>query len=164
MLQRIQTIYLLVTFIFTVLLMILPMGYLLQDGMIETFKLNAVGAYQLIADPTTSNVSSQFVKGAWALFFLICLIMGTTTFDILLFKKRMLQIRVAIFNMMLQLGIYALFALYYFFLMPNQGVVSGIFQPAWTIVLPIINVILTYLAVRAIGADEALVRSLDRLR
>lgn len=30
--------------------------------------------------------------------------------------------------------------------------------------LPIINIILTYLAIRAIGKDEALVRSLDRLR
>lgn len=30
--------------------------------------------------------------------------------------------------------------------------------------LPFINIILTYLAIRAIGKDEALVRSLDRLR
>ena len=28
----------------------------------------------------------------------------------------------------------------------------------------VINIILTYLAIRAIGRDEALVRSLDRLR
>ena len=48
--------------------------------------------------------------------------------------------------------------------MPNQGVIQGSFQPNWTIVLPIVNVILTYLAIRAIGSDEALVRSLDRLR
>ena len=30
--------------------------------------------------------------------------------------------------------------------------------------IPFINIILTYLAIRAIGKDEALVRSLDRLR
>ena len=30
--------------------------------------------------------------------------------------------------------------------------------------LPLVNIILTYLAIRAIGKDEALVRSLDRLR
>ncbi len=164
MLQRIQTIYLLVTFVLTVLLFFLPMGYDMRDGVIEEFELNAVGAYHIVTDPNTSVVSTQFVKGAWALFALVSIILGVTAFDILLFKKRIFQIRVAIFNMMLHLGIYALFALYYFFLMPNQGVIGGSFNPNWTILLPLINVILTYLAIRAIGSDEALVRSLDRIR
>lgn len=164
MLQRIQTVYLIVTFILTVLLLFLPMGYMLHDGMVESFKVNAMGAYQLISDPATSSLSSEMVQCAWALLILVCLIMGTTVYDILLFRKRILQIRLAVFNIMLQLGIYAMFALYYFFLMPNQGVIEGIYQPSWTIVIPIINVILTYLAIRAIGADEALIRSLDRLR
>ena len=165
MLQRIQTVYLLVTFILTVLLFFLPMGFdVMGDGAVRTFELNAVGAYQIITDANSSDVTTQFVKGAWALFALVSIILGVTAYDILLFSRRLFQIRVAIFNMMLHLGIYALFAFYYFFLMPNQGVIQGSFQPNWTIVLPIVNVILTYLAIRAIGSDEALVRSLDRLR
>lgn len=164
MLQRIQTVYLLVTFILTVLMLILPMGYMLQDGMLETFKLNGVGAYRLVTDEAGAVVASQFEQGAWALFILICLIMGVTVYAILSFKKRIFQIRVAIFNMILHMGVYALFALYYFFLMPNQHVIEGVFQPSYTILFPLFNVVLTYLAIRAIGADEALVRSLDRLR
>ncbi len=164
MLQRVQSIYLLVTFILTLLLLILPMGYILQDGMLEVFKVNAVGAYALVSDPSQSSVSSQMVETAWTLFILVCIILGLTIYDIFMFRKRMLQIRIAVFNMLLQLGIYALFAFYYFFLMPNQGIISGVFQPSWTILIPILNVILTYLAIRKIGADEALIRSLDRLR
>lgn len=164
MLQRIQTVYLIVTFILTVLLLFLPMGYMLHDGMVESFKVNAMGAYQLISDPATSSLSSEMVQCAWALLILVCLIMGTTVYDILLFRKRILQIRLAIFNMILHMGVYALFALYYFFLMPNQHVIEGVFQPSYTILFPLFNVVLTYLAIRAIGADEALVRSLDRLR
>ncbi len=165
MLQRIQTIYLLVTFILTVLLFFLPMGFdMVGGGAEKAFELNAVGAYQIISDPGTSTTTTQFAKGAWALFALVSIILGVTAYDILLFKRRIFQIRVAIFNMMLHLGVYVLFAFYYFFLMPNQGVIQGSFQPNWTIVLPIVNVILTYLAIRAIGSDEALVRSLDRLR
>lgn len=164
MLQRIQTVYLFVTLILTVLLLILPMGYMLRDGVEEVFKLNAVGAYGLTKDPATSVMTSQLTSGAWAMFVLVCLLMGSIVFDIILFKKRILQIRVAIFNMMIHLGLYAMFALYYFFLMPNQGVIAGTFSPSFAIIFPIINVILTYLAIRAIGADEALIRSLDRLR
>lgn len=165
MLQRIQTIYLLVTFILTVLLFFLPMGYdMIGEGAAKAFELNAVGAYQVISDPSTSTTSTQLAKGAWTLFALASIILGVTAYDILLFKRRIFQIRVAIFNMMLHLGIYVLFAFYYFFLMPNQGIIQGSFQPNWTIVLPLVNVILTYLAIRAIGSDEALVRSLDRIR
>lgn len=164
MLQRIQTVYLLVTFVFTVLLFFVPMGYVMKDGVVQAFELNAVGAYQIITDPNTSVVSTQFVKGAWALFALVSLILGVTAFDILLFKRRIFQIRVAIFNITLHLGIYALFLLYYDFLMPNQGVFQGSLTPNWAVLLPLFNAILTYLAIRAIGSDEALVRSLDRIR
>lgn len=164
MLQRIQTVYLLVTFVLTVLLFFIPMGDVMKDGVMPVFELNAVGAYQIITDPNTSITTVQFVKGAWALFALVSIILGVTVFDILLFKRRIFQIRVAIFNIMLHLGIYALFLLYYDFLMPNQGVFEGSLSPNWTILLPLVNCILTYLAIRAIGSDEALVRSLDRIR
>lgn len=164
MIQRIQTIYLLVTFIFTALLLVLPMGYMMHDGVVESFKLNAVGAYALVTNPATNVVTSQLTQGAWALLVLVCILLGTTVYDILSFRKRIFQIRLAVFNIVLQMGVYAMFAFYYFFLMPNQQVIEGVFRPSWTILLPIFNVILTYLAIRKIGADEALIRSLDRIR
>ena len=109
MLQRIQTVYLLVTFILTVLLFFLPMGFdVVGEGAEKTFELNAVGAYRIISDPSTATSTTQFTKGAWALFALVSIILGVTAYDILLFKRRIFQIRVAIFNMMLHLGIYAL--------------------------------------------------------
>ena len=54
----------------------------------------------------------------------------------------------------------------YFFYNKSNGIVEDIIPShiLMPFALPFINIILTYLAIRAIGKDEALVRSLDRLR
>jgi hypothetical protein len=38
------------------------------------------------------------------------------------------------------------------------------FSASWTICLPFVAIILNWLAIRGIGADEALVKAYDRLR
>ena len=74
----------------------------------------------------------------------------------------MLQIRLSIFNIVLMIGFYLYFGFIIFKLHPVESLQ---FQKVGVgIIMPIIAVILTVLAIRKIGADEALVRSLDRLR
>ena len=38
------------------------------------------------------------------------------------------------------------------------------FSPSWTVCLPLVAIILNWLAIRAIGKDEVLVKAHDRLR
>ena len=38
------------------------------------------------------------------------------------------------------------------------------FSASWTVCLPLVSLILNWLAIRGIGADEALVKAYDRLR
>ena len=71
----------------------------------------------------------------------------------------MLQIRLAIFSIVMMVGYYLALVAYIFLLAENTT-----FSASWSICLPLIGIILNWLAVRAIGADEALVRAYDRLR
>jgi hypothetical protein len=85
--------------------------------------------------------------------------------SIFMFKKRILQMRLNSFNIVLMLFQIISMIAYFFYFKSNavaeEVLPSHILLP---FALPIINIILTYLAIRAIGKDEALVRSLDRLR
>ena len=55
---------------------------------------------------------------------------------------------------------YYLALLAYIFLLADDTT----FSASWTVCLPLVGIILNWLAIRAIGADEALVRAYDRLR
>jgi len=77
---------------------------------------------------------------------------------ILLFKARMVQIRISIFNTVVLLGLQGWIAYYYF----SISISSASFS--FTAVFPSAAAILTILAIRYIGRDEAIVRAMNRLR
>jgi hypothetical protein len=77
--------------------------------------------------------------------------------SIFLYKKRMLQIRFSVFNIILMIG-YQIWLTYKYFTAPTGSVFSV------TVVFPVIAAILTFMAVRYIARDEALVRSVNSLR
>jgi hypothetical protein len=89
----------------------------------------------------------------------LCLLI--TIITIFLYKKRMLQIRFSVFNIMLLLGLQGL--MYYFFRVAERTL-SGSGTFSFLFIFPLVAAILVFLALRAISRDEALVRSLDRLR
>jgi cell shape-determining protein MreD len=86
-------------------------------------------------------------------------------FTIVLFKNRMLQIRLCAVELVLLLGSQVFMAIYYYlgnrmfsqFEYHAQGIHIAI-------IFPLVAIILDYLALRAIFRDEMLVRSLDRIR
>jgi len=80
---------------------------------------------------------------------------------IFLYKRRILQMRLCSFNIILNV-LTLLLVVLDIYLAHNKG--ESDIQLFWPVVIMPINVILLYLAIRAIGKDEALVRSLDRLR
>ena len=143
MLQRIQTVYLLIIMALTIAILFLPLAVLQSGDQLFTF--DATGISTMAAQP-------ELIYPTWGLFAL----------TIFLFKKRILQIRICVFNAILMLGFYGLFAFFYWDLGNQKEIFSLSLKIAFS--FPLISLILDYLAIRNIGADEALVRSLDRLR
>ena len=153
MLQRIQTVYLLVVVALTVTMLFLPLAVLQLGDQLFTFDATGV---------TTMAEQPELIYPTWGLFALVVIISLLAFLIIFLFKNRILQIRLCVFNSILMLGFYGLFAFFYWSVKGQMESVSMSFKFALS--FPLISLILNYLAIRNIGADEALVRSLDRLR
>ena len=72
----------------------------------------------------------------------------------------MLQIRLTLFNIILLIGYYVTMIVFVFMLKDENST----FVPSWSVCLPLISIILNWLAIRAIGKDEMLVKAYERLR
>ncbi len=159
MIQRIQTLYLFLVAACMVLLMCFaPIQFLTPEtaDLQQQYQI-AFLHIQNITDPAAiTNVSS-----VWALAVLEITIAALALTTIFLFRKRLLQARLCIINIFLMIGYYAVLAVYIFFACKQLGV--DWFINVWS-ALPIIGIILTFMAMRAIAKDEALVRAADRLR
>lgn len=149
MIQRIQSVYLLVVTILLVVCLCFPVGsYISADYSVSTFTNLCITAPDGVKD-----------YSPWALFAILLISAALAFVTIFLFKKRMLQIRLTIFNTVLLLGYYGILAA--FILMSET---KDTFSVSWTVCLPVVSIILNWLAIRAIGKDEVLVKAYDRLR
>lgn len=161
MLQRIQSIYLLLAVVCAVLCMCMPIGYFNYEDGAEVAR--AASLYNLYAS-VPSEVVGQFEHTftPWvALFVVLALVATMHTLAIFLFKRRALQMRLTNLANLVLIGYYI--AGVVFVLMANNE--SGTsFRPTLWAALPLVALILGYMAFRAILKDEMLVRSLDRLR
>lgn len=98
----------------------------------------------------------------WGLFVVGIISSVLALITVFLYKQRMLQIRISIFNIVVMIGFYLYFGFILYKIYPVENLQ---FQKVGIgIIMPFIAIILTILAIRKIGADEALVRSLQRLR
>jgi hypothetical protein len=153
MIQRIQTLFLLGSLVCTGLFFFLPFGNLINKDLTEI----AI----LITGVSFQKGESVMVYPMLPLLIMFILINLTTLTNIFLFKKRMLQIRLSIFNAIMQLGSFGML----FFYLADISKKSGLdYNNGILIILPVIGAILSFLAMRAIAKDEALVRSVSRLR
>ena len=145
--------YLLIAFILGCLTFFLPiMNFATPEG---DYSLSCLGLR--FTDPANSKV----LEHLWALVAISAIIPIISLITINLYKHRTAQIRLSIFNMLLMLGYYAIYFFYFYYIGVKYNV-SATF--AWPVVLPVVSLILTWLAIRAIAKDEALVQSLNRLR
>lgn len=153
MLQRIQTVYLLIIVVLTIATLFLPLAVWHTGG--EFFSFDASGVSSVGDQP-------ELIYPTWSLFILTAAIALIALITIFLYKKRILQIRLRVFNALLMLGFYGLFAFLAWIIKDQLS--DAAVSVKIGLCFPLINLILDYLAIRNIGADEALVRSLDRLR
>jgi len=153
MLQRIQTVYLLIVVALIVATLFLPLATIQIEDVFYSYNASGI---------STMNGEPELVYPAWGLFALTAIIALIALCSIFMFKKRVVQIRLCIFNMLLMLGFYGIFV-YIAYVVLGQVETSELIIKI-PLSFPLIGLILTYLAIRNIGADEALVRSLERLR
>jgi hypothetical protein len=151
MIQRIQTVYLLVVAALSTLLLMIPLADLF--GPKTPFFYYAIG----INDAATG----ASVYSTLPLFVLLIVTILLAILTIFQFKKRNLQIRLANINGALLLVFYALFFIYFLLIKDTLTVTLSL---RFVFVFPFISFIMNWLAIRSIKADEALVKSLDRIR
>ena len=149
MIQRIQSVYLLVVTILMIICMCNPVGSIIAS----TNEISEFGNLCITLPDGTKDYAP------WALFAILIVVAILSFVTIFLFKKRMLQIRLTIFSSIMLIGYYL--ALVALALMLAEGTS---FTPSWIICLPFVAIVLNWLAIRGIGADEALVKAYDRLR
>lgn len=152
MLQRIQTVYLLIITALMAAVLFLPLAAMQTADAVYSF--DVTGLNTVAAQP-------ELVYPTWALLALNAVVIMLALVTIFLYKNRILQIRLSVFNTILMICFYGLFA---FFVWTIQGEMSASFSVKMALSFPLISLVLNYLAIRSIGADEVLVRSLDRLR
>lgn len=155
MIQRIQTLYLLGVVVLTTLMICLPLAYFV--GGEETFNLYGYGLRSVATgEMYKTTVILAIILGLSALLPLV---------NIFLYKRRMTQIRYCVVEFVLLIGSLIMLAVHYYlfyrafadFEFHAQGMKV-------TMLLPIASLFLNYLAMKAIAADEMLVRSVDRIR
>ncbi|MDR0349163.1 MAG: DUF4293 domain-containing protein [Tannerella sp.] len=153
MIQRIQTVYLLIVAALTVVMLFMPLAVVQLAN--DFYTLDASGL-------STMTAPSELVVPMWALMALASIITLIAFVAIFLYKKRILQIRFCIYNSILLIGFYGLFVFYVWRITGESDFFH--FSPRIALGFPLVSLILNCLAIRNIGADEALVRSLERLR
>lgn len=150
MIQRIQTLYLLVVVALGIALIWLPVVQFVtpqEAAELQIWELNALGGAPL--------------QGLWGLLVTTALIPLLALVDIFLYKKRILQARLNIFTVMLCLGYYGVLAIYIWLAKMSMGMDWHILPSAS---IPLVCLVLTLMATRRILKDEALVRAADRIR
>jgi hypothetical protein len=152
MIQRIQSIYLLVATILLGSVFAYPFAELLSaDGQCFIFGFN--------------GLSIDNEEGMYLLTIPPIILLAITTLipfiSIFLYKKRVIQMRMNSLNIFLMLGY---LGLNYYYIQNFAKQLNGIVSYEITAIFPFVAAILTYLAIRAIGKDEALIRSMDRIR
>jgi len=147
MIQRIQTLYLLISAILVAFLFALPFAEIVKDGSIYLFNFKGI-----LLDGTLK-------ENGLAISVLIGIILALHGIAILSYKNRIRQIRVIVFSILLMLGLFGMFFFFTYYTFSGAQISFKL-----SMVFPLVAIILDYLAIRSIGKDEALIRSIDRIR
>ncbi|MFR9504116.1 MAG: DUF4293 domain-containing protein [Rikenellaceae bacterium] len=156
MLQRVQTLYLLGATALMAIFFLNPMAiFSNSDGI---FTLSAVG----VKDSEGTLVYS-------AIYSIIMLSLATLLpfVNLFLFKRRMLQVRLCVVQMVLTLGALIVSGVYFYlgnrFFGADTSDIS-ISSIRIVCILPLFAIFLDYMALKAILRDELLIKSIDRIR
>ena len=155
MIQRIQSVYLFLALLCMVMLIFFPVAdfFTIREHVYE-LRFNGL--------IPSESYPEEFMAGTWPLTALIITIIVILVADIFLFKNRMLQMRLTVYNIVLMFG---LLGMIYYYMTQLTDVVNALTYTIYpTVLMPLISAILLMLAFRGIRKDELLIRSLNRIR
>jgi len=152
MIQRIQSIFLFASLCFLVPMFFVPLAELVYETG-EILSFNFMGFYETKAGVTA------YIDNQYSIMFFGMLICALNLMIIFMYKSRVLQLRLCIYNIIFLAGLTGVVLFVLFNAQNIQSVVFGI--PA---VFPVISIILHCLAFRGIRKDELMVMALSRLR
>ncbi|MBN1413834.1 MAG: DUF4293 domain-containing protein [Bacteroidales bacterium] len=156
MIQRIQSVYLLLVTVLMSLLFFLPFAELtLQDGHLVVYHSYAMKKF------ITCEHSEMMIR-TLPVVIMICAIGLISFVNIFLFNRRIIQMRICILTMLLLAGVLMMIFYYYYIAKSNFPVKDQILK--FPVILPVIGIIFSLLAYRSINEDEMLVSSYDHLR
>ena len=156
MIQRIQSLYLLIVAVASTLLFFFPM-----IDYIDPVK----GTYKLFATGLRSYSDLPGILFFWETLPLLVLIVLSLIMDLItifLYKNRSFQFRLVTINILLNVVLVALVFLLYSRIYENRLQISSNYQ--FGIYIPLISLVFLVMTSRAIRKDQALVKSSDRLR
>jgi hypothetical protein len=148
MIQRKQTLFLIVAFVLTLVCLSSQVASLYGNDGLEFARV-----YNLWLSDGQGNHSFKSVP------LFVCLLLSSVTslVSIFLYTKRKVQALMCLANMVLLLCWYVLLAV-----LPQST--GGMIHLLWPVVLPAVSIVFIFLARKGVLADEKLVRSLDRIR
>jgi len=146
MIQRIQTIYLLISLMALSLLFFNP---------IIGFTNDAAGSWQLFLQGIKETAATLPLVILFGLSELLGFL------SVIAYKRRALQMRMTAFNMILQILSYGIIALYVFQGKNHLGATPHLL---FFSIMPLLAAICSYLAFRGIRRDIYTLKALDRLR
>lgn len=151
--QRIQTLYLFLSGVTATLLLLFTLFTVTQSDPETIYAANFTG---LIVSGWTSVKYFNLVS-----FVLTSLVTIISFVTIFLYKRRKLQIRLTIIGLLLMVAAIVAFG---YMLWRQTDLMQATTQIRFWIILPIINLLCQYLAMRNIIKDDILVRASNRLR
>ncbi len=154
MLQRIQTLYLLISLGLMGWFFALPIvEFAGVDGAV--YEMNFKGLQKMVSG------GAEMIYPGWPATILLGVICLMHVVIIFSYKKRIRQIRMIVFSILLMAGF---LGLTYYLSNNYADLVDASYSYNIIAIFPAIAIVLDYLAIRAIGKDEALIRSIDRIR
>lgn len=156
MIQRVQSVYLLLVTVVMSFLIVRPYAEIIDsDNQTLIFKSHAIVIEANSGDPQT-------YKDTVAVISLVLLTSLISFVCIFLYNRRLIQIRICIINTILLIVLSSVMFLYYKITRDNLNPIDHSFRVS--AIFPLIGVVLTIMAYKAIRHDDMLVNSFDRLR
>ena len=154
MIQRIQSLYLLIAVILIALCIAAPIGHFVPLGSGETLAM-----YNIRVAAPDGSIRPDYI--VCPLLVVKIVLLWFTATNILRYRSRRRQAKRCTTLAMLHVVWYVL---YIVFALTARDLNDYTFRPGYAAVFPLISFILTLLARRAILKDDHLVRSVDRIR
>ena len=154
MIQRIQTVFLLISSALISILFFIPL---------ITFS-GANGDFTLYTDKLIQigGANSVTIGVEWPIFLMVGIMMLLPFVTIFLYKTLMLQIRFCVFSSILNALFYALY--FYEGYLISGALESGYSVKVFPLILPALSIVFNIIALKRIAVDDMLLKSINRIR